>query len=65
MVDEIRHDSVQEARSASPSEKAAQALEAMRVGIRLKWAGLRERFPDANEAQLRQRLEHWLIHDTE
>ncbi len=49
--------------STSPSEKARQALEAMRYGIVLARAGLRLRHPDATERELDDLLRSWLAGD--
>ena len=44
----------------SPAEKLLQALEVMRAGIRLKRSALRQRFPDADAADIERRLTEWL-----
>ena len=63
MVDPLRRDDLERARATSPEERARQALEAMRTGIRLKRAGLRARFPDASPDEIDARLNQWLTHN--
>lgn len=62
-MDRLREHDLECARRAAPSEKAAQALDAMRLGIELKRTSLRVRFPDASEAELDDRLRAWLAAD--
>jgi kynureninase len=62
-VDALRRDDIERARAASPEEKARQAFDAMRTGIRLKRAALRERDPQATAEQIEQRLQRWLERD--
>jgi hypothetical protein len=62
-VDRLRQDDLNRARATPPGERARQALEAMRTGIRLKKAALRARFPDAPEDEIEQRLRRWLERD--
>lgn len=59
-VDPLRAHDLDVARLTPPSEKARQALEAMRFGIELKWVSLRTRFPDATEDEIDQMLRAWL-----
>jgi len=62
-VDPLRQHDIETARAASPSEKGAQALEAMRFGIELKRAGLRVKHPDAPDEEIERRLRAWLARD--
>ncbi len=62
-MDALRRDDIERARAASPEEKARQAFDAMRTGIRLKRAALRERDPQATAEQIEQRLQRWLERD--
>jgi len=62
-MDPLRHDDLERARRTPPEERAMQALELMRTGIRLKRIALRERFPEASEAEIEQRLRRWLARD--
>jgi hypothetical protein len=62
-VDPIRRDDIERARRASPSEKARQALEMMRLGIALYRAGIRARRPLASEADVDEELHRWLRRD--
>jgi hypothetical protein len=62
-VDALRRDDIERARATSPEEKARQAFDAMRTGIRLKRAALRERDPQATAEQIEQRLQRWLERD--
>ena len=62
-MDPLRRDDIERARRATPAERAKQALELMRTGIRLRRAALRARFPDESEAQIEARLRRWLARD--
>ncbi|HZX97646.1 MAG TPA: hypothetical protein VFE90_24225 [Myxococcales bacterium] len=62
-MDPLRRDEIERARSASPEEKARQALEMMRAGIRLKRAGLRARYPHESDEQIEERVSQWLLSD--
>ncbi|HEY4120318.1 MAG TPA: hypothetical protein VGM56_20775 [Byssovorax sp.] len=59
-MDALRHDDVERARRTSPEARAAQALEAMRAGIRLKRAALRRKFPAETDDEIDARLRRWL-----
>jgi hypothetical protein len=59
-MDALRRDDLDRARRTPPEERALQALEAMRTGIRLKQAALRLRFPDETDAEIERRLREWL-----
>ena len=59
-MDPLRRDDLDRARRASPEEKAAQALEAMRTGIRLHRAALREQHPGASDTEIDRLLRQWL-----
>ena len=60
-MDPLREDDVRAMRSATPAEKAAQALDAMRAGIAWKRVALRLRHPDDSEDELEGRLDAWLF----
>jgi len=62
-VDPLRRDDIEQARRATPEEKARQALEMMRAAVRLKRAGLRARHPDESEADIDRRVREWLLAD--
>jgi len=62
-VDSLRRDDIDRARRASHAERAAQAFEAMRVGIRLRRAALRARYPEASETEVEGYLRSWLARD--
>jgi hypothetical protein len=62
-MDPLRRDDIEQARRATPEEKARQALEMMRAAVRLKRAGLRARHPDESEAEIDRRLREWLLAD--
>jgi hypothetical protein len=62
-MDRLRQDDVERARATPPAERARQALEAMRTGIRLKRAALRTRFPGAADHEIEERLRRWLERD--
>jgi hypothetical protein len=47
-MDALRRDDIERARATAPEEKARQAFEAMRTGIRSKRAALRARDPEAS-----------------
>jgi Rv0078B-related antitoxin len=59
-VNALRRDDLERARSATPEERARDALAAMRTGIRLKRAALRVRNPSASEERLEELLGRWL-----
>jgi hypothetical protein len=59
-VDSLRKDDVDEMRATPPEEKARQAFDLMRTGIRLKRAALRERHPEASDAEIEAMLQAWL-----
>jgi hypothetical protein len=62
-VDALRKDSIAAAIQAAPEEKAKQALDAARTGIRLKRAALRARHPDDSPTEIEARLQRWLEQD--
>lgn len=62
-MDRLRRDDVERARATPPEERARQALEAMRTGIRLKRAALAARYPDASAEEIDERLQRWLERD--
>jgi hypothetical protein len=62
-MDPLRRDDIERARRTPPAVRAAQALEAMRVGIRLRRAALRARHPEASEAELEKLLRSWLARE--
>lgn len=62
-MDRLRRDDLDRACRTSPEVRAAQALEAMRTGFRLRWLALREQNPHASEAQIDELLRQWLRRD--
>lgn len=62
-MDPLRAHDLETARSTSPAEKAAQAIELMRLGIELKRTSLRARFPEDSEEAIDRRLRAWLDRD--
>lgn len=62
-VDRLRAHDLEAARETAPSEKARQALEAMRFGIELKRVALRARSPGADEDEIDRLLRAWLADD--
>lgn len=50
-------------RALTPAEKLEQALEMMAVGIELKRAFFRQRFPALSESEIEERLAAWLMSD--
>lgn len=62
-MDPLRRDDIEQARLATPEEKARQALEMMRAAVRLKRAGLRSRNPEASEAEIDRLVREWLLSD--
>ena len=62
-MDRLRHDDIERARRTPPEVRAAQALEAMRVGIHLRRAALRARHPAETDAEIEARLRRWLARD--
>jgi hypothetical protein len=59
-MDALRRDDLERARATSPEERARQAFDAMRTGIRLKRAALRARDPEATQEEIEDRLQRWL-----
>jgi hypothetical protein len=59
-VDSLQAHDREEARLLTPAEKLEQALEVMRTGISLKRLTLCRQFPEADEAEIDQRLLEWL-----
>jgi hypothetical protein len=62
-MDPLRRDDLERARRTTPAERARQAFELMRTGIRLRRAALRARFPEESEEQIEARLRRWLARD--
>ena len=62
-VDPLRSDDIERARATSPEERARQALEMMRTGIRLKRAALAVRHPSCSPEELDALLQRWLERD--
>jgi hypothetical protein len=62
-VDPLRRDDIERARATPPEERAKQALEAMRTGIRLKRASLAARHPNESPEEIEARLQRWLERD--
>lgn len=62
-MDRLREHDLETARTTPPEVKAEQALDAMRMGIELKWSALRARYPAETEEQIDQRLLAWLARD--
>jgi hypothetical protein len=62
-MDPLRRDDLDRARRMPLEERARLALSAMRTGIKLKRAALRQRFPDASEAEIDERLRRWLARE--
>ncbi|GAC1365594.1 MAG: hypothetical protein NVSMB47_16910 [Polyangiales bacterium] len=62
-MDPLRRHDLAVARETPPAEKAAQALDAMRFGIELKWTALRTRHPDLPEAEIDRMRIAWLAAD--
>ena len=62
-MDRLRQDDLDRARCTTPEVRAAQALEAMRTGIRLRRAALREQHPSASEVEIEALLKRWLARD--
>lgn len=60
LVDPLRRDDVERARATSPEERARQAFDAMRTGVRLKRAALRARDPGASGEEIEARVRRWL-----
>jgi hypothetical protein len=59
-VDALRHDDIGRARHTPPGERARQALDVMRTGMRLRLIALRQRFPNATEQEIEEMLRRWL-----
>ena len=63
LVDALQAHDREQARRLTPAEKLEQALEVMRTGIRLKRLALCRQYPEADEAEIDQRLAEWLVAD--
>ena len=59
-MDPLERDDVEVMRATPPEEKARQAFDLMRAGIRLKRSALRARHPDASDEQIEALLQGWL-----
>jgi Rv0078B-related antitoxin len=59
-VDPLRRDDIEQARRATPEERATQALQMMRAGFRLKRSALRARYPDESDDEIDARFRLWL-----
>ncbi len=64
-LDPLRRDDIERARATSPEEKGRQTLELVRLGISLKRASLRTKFPDLSSDEIDARLAAWLARDGE
>jgi hypothetical protein len=62
-VDALEANDRDHARQLAPAEKLAEALETMRVGIRLKRSALRRQFAQADDREIERRLMDWLETD--
>lgn len=62
-MDPLRQDDLERARRTPLQERARQAFELMRTGIRLRRAALRTRYPEEREDQIEARLRRWLARD--
>jgi hypothetical protein len=62
-VDILRRDDIERARKTPPEVKALQALEMMRLGIRLKRDALKRQFPSEEAEAIEARLRRWLASD--
>lgn len=62
-MDSLHRDDIDRARRTTYAMRAAQAFEAMRLGIRLRRAALRARHPEASETEVEDRLRSWLARD--
>ena len=62
-MDSLRRDDIERAQATSPEERARQALEAMRTGLRLKRAALIARFPGAAGEEIDGLMQRWLERD--
>jgi hypothetical protein len=63
LVDPLQELDIRDAARTSASEKLAQALELMDLGLRWKSAQLRREFPDAPEEEIERRFREWLLAD--
>lgn len=59
-MDPIDSDDLAAMRNTPPAQKAKQALEAMRLGIRLKRASLKVRYRAATDVEIEAMLQAWL-----
>jgi hypothetical protein len=62
-MDRLRRDDIERARATAAEERARQALDAVRTGIRLKRAALAARYPNEAEGEIEARLQRWLERD--
>jgi len=62
-VDPLSQDDIETMRASTAEEKARQAFDLMRTGIRMKRAGLRARNPDASVEEIDAMLRAWLEAD--
>jgi hypothetical protein len=62
-MDVLRRDEIELARRTPAAERGRQALDAMRMGFRLKRAALRARHPEETDAWISERFLRWLAGD--
>ena len=59
-MDPLRADDISNAQTATPEEKARQAFDMMRTGLRLKRTALRLRHPGATDEEIDALMDAWL-----
>ena len=62
-MDALRRDDLERAQHMPPEVRAAHALEAMRLGFRIRRMTLRDRNPGASEERLDELFREWLARD--
>jgi hypothetical protein len=62
-MDVLRRDEIELARRTPEAQRGRQALDAMRMGFRLKRAALRTRYPEETEDAISARFRRWLAGD--
>lgn len=60
-MDPLRRDDLERARQTPAGVRAGQALEAMRLGFKLRRMTLRTQNPSASEEEIDQLFREWLV----
>lgn len=59
-MDALRKDDINRVKRLRPEERLEAALAAVNTGVRIRWAALRAKRPDASEHDLDSAMRDWL-----